>query len=298
LKLKSRCIACEIEGAYEQVEMSTEDENVKLEALRSVLDKIYSKSSKNIPPAELGTERNKVIREVTSNPDPYSDVKKKMSENARKLKPVAEEYISKGVGGGDRLKRAIKVAAIGNSFDFSVSEHILDFESIEEQFRKNLNQALAVDDTDLAISRLLSSDKILYLLDNPGEAIMDKLLMKVIKELNEEIKIGIGARSAPVQDDLTVEMAKSEGFLEIGEIFPSGRSTGFNPSKCPDEIRTFSEDVDLILSKGQGNYEVLSEYEDLFLGRLVYLLRAKCTPVSNSLGVSKGSTVVRYIAEK
>mgnify|MGYP000078862824 CR=1 FL=1 len=221
-----------------------------------------------------------------------------MSENARKLEPVAERYISKGTSDRDRLKRAIKVAAIGNSFDFSVSEHILDFEVIEEQFRKNLNQDLAVDDTDLLTSRLLSSDKILYLLDNPGEAIMDKKLMKMIKEFNKEITVGIGARSAPVQDDLTVDMAKSEGFHEIGEIIPSGRSTGFNPSKCPDEIRAFSEDVDLILSKGQGNYEVLSEYEDLFLGRLVYLLRAKCTPVSNSLGVPKGSTVVRYVAEK
>jgi len=60
MKLKSRCIPCEIEGAYEQVEMSTEDEDVKLEALRSVLDKIYSKSSEDIPPAELGTERNRV----------------------------------------------------------------------------------------------------------------------------------------------------------------------------------------------------------------------------------------------
>lgn len=297
MKLKPRCIPCEVEGAYEQVEMSTEDEDVKLEALRSALKKIHSRSSEDIPPAELGTERNKVIRNVTSNSDPYSEVKEKMNENARKLVPVAKEYIQEGTGEEDRLRRAVKVASVGNSFDFSVSEHSLDFETVEEGFRKNLNRELALDDTDLLTSKVLSSDKILYLLDNPGEAIMDKVLMKMVKQANNGINIKIGVRSAPVQDDITVDMAKSLDFQEIGEILPSGRSTGFNPSKCPEKVRAFSDEADLILSKGQGNYEILSEYEDLFFGDLVYLLRAKCTPVSNSLGVPKGSTVVNFVGE-
>ncbi len=298
MELKPRCIPCEVEGAYEQVEMSTDDEDVKLEALRSALNRIHSKSSEEIPPAELGTERNKVIRNVTSNPDPYSEVKEKMNDNARKLESIAKEYIREGTGEEDRLRRAVKVAAVGNSFDFSVSEHSLDFETVEEEFKENLNSGLAVDDVDLVTSKILSSDEILYLLDNPGEAIMDKLLIEMIKETNNGVTVKIGARSAPVQDDITVEMAKSLDFQEVGEILPSGRSTGFNPSKCPKKISAFSEEADLILSKGQGNYEILSEYEDLFFDKLVYLLRAKCTPVSNSLGVSKGSTVVYSVGGK
>ncbi len=298
MKIKSRCIPCEIEGAYEQIKLSTEDEKLRFKALRAVLDYLHSASSKNITPSEIGSERNRIIREITSNQDPYSELKNDMNETAKKMKPIAKEYIEDGKNERDILERAVKVAAIGNSFDFSVSEHSVNLSSLEEEFRNSLDKGIYHDDSEKVVTKILSNTVILYLLDNPGEAVMDKLLLKRIRKTNSETSIIVGARSAPVQDDITIEMAKELGFQELGKLVPSGRTTGFNPDKAPDEIKNHIDEAGLILSKGQGNYELLSEYEDRFRGKLAYLLMGKCGPVSSSLDVPRGSTVVYFVEEK
>lgn len=298
MKVKPRCIPCEIEGAYEQIKLSTEDEELRFKALRTVLDYLDTASSKNIPPAEIGTERNRIIREITSNPNPYSDLKKEMNETAKEMEPIAGEYIDGGKTEREKLKRGVKLAAIGNSFDFSVSEHSINLSSLKKEFKEALKEDLYLDDSDLVVSKILSSSHILYLLDNPGEAIMDKLLLEKIRKTNPDKTIIIGARSAPVQDDITVEMAKELGLQKLGKLVPSGRTTGFNPSKAPKKIKKAMKETNLILSKGQGNYELLSEHEDKFKGRLAYLLMSKCGPVSNSLNVPRKSKVVHFVQEK
>ncbi len=93
-------------------------------------------------------------------------------------------------------------------------------------------------------------------------------------------------------------MAKELELQKLGKLLPSGRTTGFNPAEAPEEISEAMKNTDLVLSKGQGNYELLSEYENRFRGRLAYLLMGKCGPVSNSLNVRRGSTVVYFVQEE
>lgn len=298
MKIKPRCIPCEIEGAYEQIKLSTENEKLRFEALRKVLDYLHSASSKNITPTEIGTERNRIIRETTSNQDPYREIKKEMNETAMEMKPIAKKYIESGNGERERMKKAVKVAAIGNSFDFSVSEHSVNLSDLKEKFRETLKEGIYHDDTELVVSKILESNHVIYLLDNPGEAVLDKFLLKSIRKTNSKKTIIVGARSAPVQDDITIEMAKELELQKLGKLLPSGRTTGFNPAEAPEEISEAIKNTDLVLSKGQGNYELLSEYENRFRGRLAYLLMGKCGPVSNSLNVRRGSTVVYFVQEE
>ncbi len=184
MKMKPSCIPCDIEGAYEQIKLSTEKEKLRFEALRKVLDYLYSASSKDITPTEIGTERNRIIRETTSNQDPYAGIKKEMNETAMEMKPIAKKYIESGNGERERLKKAVKVAAIGNSFDFSVSEHSVNLSDLKEKFRETLKEEIFHDDSELVVSKILESNHVIYLLDNPGEAVLDKLLLKRIGKTN------------------------------------------------------------------------------------------------------------------
>lgn len=295
MKLKPRCIPCELEGAFEQIQISVEDESEQLEVLREVMDFLKEHSGDDIPPAKLGTLRNELIRDITEQEDPFGELKRKMNKTALELEPVAEEYIEKGSSENGIIKRAIKVAAVGNSFDFSVSEHEINFDLLKKDFKQKLSEDLKIDHRDDLIDLLKSSENILYLLDNPGEAIMDRLFLKCINEVYPSAKIAIGARSAPVQDDIDLDMAETLNFQEYGDLLPSGRSTGYNPENSPPKIKKFFDEADLLISKGQGNYEVLSEHEGNFGGKLAYLLRLKCTPVSKSLGAAKGNTVAALV---
>ncbi|KXB04399.1 hypothetical protein AKJ49_02145 [candidate division MSBL1 archaeon SCGC-AAA382A03] len=294
MKIKPKCISCEIKGAFEQIKLSTEKEDVTFKALRAILNYLHTASFQNITPAEVGAERNRIIKEITSCFDPYLEIKNKMNDTARKLKPLAKDYISKGENEKDKFKRAIKTAVLGNYFDFSVSEHEIGFSTLKEKFRSALDMDINHDESETVTCQIFSSDKILYLLDNPGEAILDQLLLKEI--LKNGCRISIAARSGPVQDDVTLEMAEELNLSKFGNLIPAGQSPGVNPKKAPKELKRELDSADVIISKGQGNYEILSEFESSYKGRLAYLLMSKCEPVSASLGVPKGSMVVSFVA--
>ncbi|KXA88541.1 hypothetical protein AKJ62_04955 [candidate division MSBL1 archaeon SCGC-AAA259D14] len=293
MKIKPKCIKCELDGAYQQIKLSTDNERLRFKALQSVLDYLSEASSLDITPAEIGTECKRIIREVTSVSDPYSEVKKRMNKTATKLKPIAQRYIGGKREEKKKLMRAIKVAAIGNSFDFSVSEHEVDLSTLKERFEKSLREDIYPDDLEKVASKILSSNTLLYILDNSGEAILDRLLMEKIVESGSELSIA--ARSAPIQDDITIDMIKELNFSKLGNLFPAGRSTGLNPQKAPRKLQEKLEETDFIISKGQGNFEMLSEYEESYSGRLAYILMTKCEPVSKTLGTKLGSIVVYFL---
>lgn len=133
MKITPQCFVCELEGALEQVELSTEDEELQFEALKRVLDYLSKNISSDIVSAKIGTGRNKIIREFTCSSDPYLEIKSNMNETGSELVPIAKEYIEKGERQKEEIKRAIKTAVIGNSFDFSVSEHELEFSTFKEK---------------------------------------------------------------------------------------------------------------------------------------------------------------------
>ncbi|KXB03216.1 hypothetical protein AKJ47_02675 [candidate division MSBL1 archaeon SCGC-AAA261G05] len=133
----------------------------------------------------------------------------------------------------------------------------------------------------------------MYLLDNCGEAILDRLLLERIFGLGCDLSIA--ARSDPVQDDITLEEAEELNFSDLGELLPSGESIRVGPTRAPRKLRKRLDMADLILSKGQGNFEILSGHEGSFRGRLAYLLVAKCGSVSKALEVPRESKVIRFV---
>lgn len=110
-----------------------------------------------------------------------------------------------------------------------------NFPHSRKKFEKALKKDLLYDDSKVVSSKIISSEEIVYLLDNSGEALLDKLLLEKIKDSGKEITIA--ARSGPIQDDITVKMAQDLTFMEIGNLIPGGRVTGFDPVEGLKEFR-------------------------------------------------------------
>lgn len=293
MKLRTECVPCLMEVAAEQAKLATDDQELQLKALAKFSELLESSIPTEVVPAYLGSERDRIISEITSNPDPCAGLKKRMNEAGAELKPLAEKLVNEAEDKRDRLKRALKVTAVGNSMEFGVSGHAFDPASFQREFEDIFKEDLGIDDSDEIVSKILSGGEILYLTDNCGEILLDLVLMSEVRDAGADLFIG--AKSGPTQEDVTLGIAKELGIDRFGELISMGTLIGIYPDKSPREILDKLESVDLIISKGMGNYEAISEFEDELKGRLVYLLRAKCNPVASNMGVEKGALVAKLV---
>lgn len=282
-----------MDTAAEQVKLATDDEELRFKALSEFTRFLASNFSKENTPAYLGSERSRIIKELTFNPDPYAELKERANRTAADLRPFAEQLVAGGKGKKERLKRALKIAAAANSIEFGVSEYEFDPELFRSEFEELLDKELKIDDSAKIASRIISCDEVTYLLDNCGEIILDQVLMSEIRDAGTDLFIG--AKTKPVQEDVTSETAKEIGIGKFGKIISAGEKVGIFPQDISSELQKKLECSDLVISKGMGNFETISEFEEDLEGRLVYLLRAKCSPVAENFRVRRGELVLRFL---
>ncbi len=208
-----------INGAVKQIKLATDDEEKRFEALAQVSEFLASNFSEDRISTSVGSERNELIKELTSNPDPYAELKKEANQTALDLKPFAEEFVDNGSGKEERLKNALRVSTVANSMEFGVSGYDFDPDNFKSEFEELFESELEIDDSEKIVSKILSSDEIIFLTDNCGEIILDQILMNEIQ--NSGVDLLIGAKSKPVQEDVTLETAKKLGIEEFGEVFPA-----------------------------------------------------------------------------
>lgn len=293
MKLHRVCLPCLLDRAVEQVKIATNDEGLQFEALFKFLEFLASNASKDDTPPFLGSERNRIIARTTSNPDPYRHLKEKANKAATQIEPVARKLVEEGKNERERLERSLKIAAAANSMEYGVSGFEFDPETFRPEFKNLFDKELKIDYSKEISSKISSSSEVLYLTDNCGEIILDHILMDEIRGAGT--KVFIGAKSKPVQDDVTVEMAEKLGTGRFGKIIPSGEMVGLSLDEAPNEIKSKLEGADLVISKGMGNFETISEFEEKIKGKLAYLLRAKCEPVARSFGVERGELVIKLL---
>ncbi len=182
------------------------------------------------------------------------------------------------------FQMAAKLAVIGNIIDYgahSVNEDILT------QIKSLTSNELAVDNTTELFDRIKSADSILYLGDNAGEIVFDKLFVEIMDHPN----ITFVVRGHPVINDITIEDVKQVGIDKMCKIITNGYDA---PSTllehCSDEFMQAYNSADLIISKGQGNFEgLMNEKRD----NLFFMLMAKCDPIASMLNVNKGDMLVK-----
>lgn len=242
--------------------------------------------------AELGTKRDKIIRELTGNRDPYHRTKKQSNEKAKQLLPYAQRFVDEGYNQQDRFKKACLCAIVGNIMEFDIPGHNFTLKDL----RKTITDAakdLVIDDIDKAYLLAKKADKILYLADNAGEIVFDTILVEQLKNMGLQVTYVV--KSAPVINDATMEDVEFSGMNKIAdEILTTGAdAVGLQAKLVSSEFLKVYENAKLVFAKGMGYAETLTEYA---LKKPHFLMfRTKCTPVANYFCVPRHKNIAKLM---
>ena len=259
------------------MDLSTDDEVLKMEIMEDIFKFLSKNFELDTNSNSTGSAMHKMIKQKTGCRDPYRKEKIEGNEIALKYLPDVKKIIEED----DSLENYVKIAIIGNILDFGAFTLADDIESV---IKTALEKDLAVKDIEEFEDSLKAHDKVLYLVDNTGEIVFDKLLLAKIKEYGLDITIAV--KSEPILNDACMPEALEAGLDEYGEIVEIGCGTvGYVDSEISDEFREIFENHRFVISKGMGNYEGLTEI-DLSDKEIYFLLCAKCNTISKDIGVN------------
>lgn len=277
MKVYYECGACFLRQAREAMDLATDDENLKIEIMEEIFKFLAKNYNREASSNKTGSTIHKLIKTRTNCPDPYIKEKKEANEIALKYLPIAKKILIED----DSLVNHVKIAIVGNILDFGAFELDTD---VEKLINNGLNKELAINDIDKLEKDLKKHSKLLYLVDNTGEIVFDKLLLEKIK--NYDIDITIAVKNDPILNDACKEDVLDVGLDEFGEIISIGTDTvGIVYSEISKEFKEIFNKHDFIISKGLGNYEGLTEI-DLYNKDVYFLLCSKCTAISKNLGIN------------
>ncbi len=243
--------------------------------------KLMARINNDSIPAIFGSEVFLGVYRAIGNDDPFRDYKELSNRLAEGVVSDIEKEAEK-----IDLKTALKLAIIGNVIDFAVGYAP---EKIEEDVKTMLGEELYVDESGELFEELGRARTLLYLTDNCGEIYFDRLFIKKLKEAFPHLEIYVAGKEGPIINDATVEDLREAGFDGFTEIISAGtRIVGVPLDRVSEEFKEVFERAQVIIAKGQGNFETLSEVKD---GRIFYLLKAKCKPIARELRVPQGSMV-------
>ncbi len=277
MKLYLDCIPCFMQQALRAGRMATSDEK-KIKLILDKTGEMVSTISMHATPAEIGMKVYRIVSEVTGVRDPYKHIKQQHISETKAIYPELEKIVADSV---DKLLTAIRIAIAGNVIDLGVKKSF----NIVKDVKYILKQEFAVFDYNAFKSHLQKAESILFIGDNAGESVFDKIL---IKELRKPVKYAV--RSIPIINDVTMEDAIASGLDEVAELFDSGcKSPGIILNQSTPEFLEIFNSSDLVISKGQGNFEGLSDCNR----QVFFLLKTKCPIISKHLGVEDGSIILK-----
>ena len=274
------CLSCLARQAEEAAAMCAREESERKAIVRKALD-VIADAHWTISPVGMSQRLHRVIRDISGNPDPYASVKSAMNRLAMELLPDIQTDPSHSEGSPDSV---VRIAIAGNLLD-SGAKTSMPEQDVRSAMRRLFADPLVGSVQSLFISAA-TARQILYLTDNAGEIVFDRLL---IKALPAE-KMFVGVRGSPVLNDATEADAAVAGLPQIVPVLPNGSDApGTLIEDCSEEFRRIFETSDLVIAKGQGNYESLCTTDK----HIFFLLRVKCPVVAEHIGAPIGTMMIR-----
>ena len=288
MNIRPECVPCLMGRVLFQAKLV--NNGTEFESVRAGLSAFSREFAPGRNSAEVATEVHRNAYKAMGVSDPYRELKERADKVAAGYVGRAEEFISSSE---NRIKAAALLAVIGNIMDFGAGLAIDYPEEFEGQFGRMVAQGIGSDDTDGMIAAVKKSRSVIYLFDNCGESLFDTLLIREIQALGVRV-VGV-VRGEPILNDVTMDDAKRTGLDKVPDlILTTGQfAIGIDLKKIGDELRDEMSKADLIIAKGMANYESLS-YQKIDIPT-VYMLRSKCVPVADSLGVAPDINVVRFV---
>lgn len=279
------CVACFVRQTIDVVSMVTPDPALREQAVREVLRASAELDFAHVTPAAMGQRIHRLIRELTENPDPYREIKRRSNAAAMGLLPQVRSWLSDAA---DPFETAVRLALAGNVIDFGVN-HATDIsdDGVGRMVAEAMEAPLSTAGVDRLRVRAQDARSILYLCDNAGEIVFDALL---IEQLGPS-KVRAAVRGGPIINDATLEDARAVGLDRLVTVLDSGcDAPGTILEQCTPEFREAFDEADLIIAKGQGNFETLSGVE----APLFFLLKAKCPVIARHIGCAEGRYLVLW----
>ena len=278
MKMTNDCLVCCTRGSLDAARLATDDESKQQEVLRRALSHLATMNMDDPPPL-MARFIQETIEALTGVSDPFKRLKDKYNDFALELFPELEK---KAAGKG--FETAVRLTIAGNIIDFGAHNSVGKkkvLSTIEEALVQPLN-----GDVKKLEQACQNAGRILWLADNTGEIVFDKLLLA---RLDRE-KVTYAVRGGPTQNDATMEDAEYTGITQMVTTIDTGAAIpGVILEHCSDEFRQVFESADLIIAKGQGNFETLDPEDE----RIFFLFKAKCPVVADRAGVALHDIVIR-----
>ncbi|MBO5335719.1 MAG: DUF89 family protein [Lachnospiraceae bacterium] len=277
MKINEQCLPCLVNQAVKTANLTEADNREEL------YQKVFAQMSQldfNKTNPEIVGENYRLLKQHIGCDDPYKDTKNFYNKLFLEKSNSYDEKITS-------IEEAVKYAIVANIIDFNPVHSNVD-EDIKNFFSNIEGLELTINDVDLLLQDIQNAKRLLYLGDNCGEICFDKLLIKRIKDLNPKCRIYFGVRGEAVVNDNTEEDAYFVGMDEYATIISNGDySLGTVLSRTSSQFREVYQSADVVIAKGQANYESLSEEDK----NIYFLLMAKCKVIAEAIGVKEKSLV-------
>jgi len=270
------CIPCFFKQALTAAKIAQLNEQ-KIKAVFDHIAAIIPEISMHSTPPEIGMMVYKAIYQAADIEDPFKEVKQKSTEYLLKIYQDLERQVQSSA---DPLYTALRFSALGNAIDYGANP---DFD-LQTEIKKLSDKDFDACEYAEFKKALARTDNILFIADNAGETVLDKLLIKQLKK-----PVIYAVRSKPIINDATQEDAQKAGIDKVADVISSGcDAPGTILKLCTDDFLQIFSEIAMVISKGQGNYETLSDERR----QIFFLLMVKCPVIARDININTGSLVL------
>jgi uncharacterized protein with ATP-grasp and redox domains len=288
MKVTMECAHCLLERAINQIKLATDDADLQMRIVEAMTKFLGENFSGDAVPSHIGTDRDLLVQKMTGK-DPYESLKRMSNEIALSILPELQQLIEEQTNPEAQFRMGTLIAAAANAIEFDVSGREFSLEELRE-ILNNVESDLFIDQIDRFRELCQESKEVLYLMDNAGEVVLDMILIREIKKLGSRVIAVV--KGGPILNDATMIDAEEVALGECAdEVRDTGASAiGVNLERNSEEFIALFNSAELIVAKGMGNFESLTEFEPTC--PTVHILRTKCNPVAQHVGAPKNKNVI------
>ncbi|MDP8266914.1 MAG: ARMT1-like domain-containing protein [Candidatus Aceula meridiana] len=280
------CIPCFFRQAHEMAQLASRNPVIQSQIIHKVRD-LVENIQEEITPPEMARNIYKVVEIIVGPKDLYREIKRESNKKALALYPRLKKKVS---GAEDSFLTAVETAISGNIIDYGAK----NFLNIEKEIDKLFLDDLKIEDKkvfqyDDFKKDIDTTKEILYLADNAGEIVFDKVFIEELNAMGKKVIFAV--RDKPIINDALKEDAVACGIDKVACLITSGSDApGTILKYCSKEFQELFKKASFIISKGQGNYETLSQQKDPLI---YFLFKVKCPIVAENVGAKVGDIVLK-----
>ncbi len=282
MKTHFECYPCFLKQTLSAAKVANLDKQQTKDAIEKTVALLHGLNLE-LPPPLTGRDIHNIIKEISKKSDPYRDIKKIQTKTALELLPQLRADIKTA---GDPFENAVKFSIAGNAIDLGTTTDISP--DVKESFKSAMKKEIDKNAVNQLKTGIDQAERILFLADNAGEIVFDVPLMEYIGKK----KLSVAVRSRPIINDATLKEAKESRITQKFRVIENGSDLpGTWYDLCNDQFKHEFDNADLIISKGQGNYETLSSQNR----SVFYLFLVKCAVIAKDIGQKAGTFIIKKI---